>query len=192
MHLKNINHLLHQDFISIFEGYDLINYINLTEIELLQILRYRNSLSVRAKMVDNQVISKINHLNFVKSLPQKMIGYWALKNEKNIIGSISMVDYNKEKQSFVAGNFLSPDLINSGKGFLINYLTRILAFEKIKCQQILAHVKKDNLSALRANQLFDNNTAKDINNIDYVSFKFLLNDWVLIKSKVEKYLKYVI
>lgn len=190
---KGILNLLNQDFKAIYNNYDLINYINLSRQESINILNQRNTSRVREMMVNDKVIGTQNHFDFVESLRGKKSGYWVLKQGKTLIGSISLIDFNENENSFEAGNFLVTDLIGTGKGLLINYITRILAFDKIAIDQLRASVKKGNKSALRINDLFGKRIEIDpnVSNEEYVSFLNLKNEWSENKIKLFKLLKYV-
>ncbi|PIB28697.1 hypothetical protein BFP77_08660 [Maribacter sp. 4U21] len=180
------------------ESYQLINYYNLNKKESLEILSIRNHSLIRSRMVKSNLISKEDHLNFVSTLYKKNVGYWALKKDNEIIGSISLVDYDKTDCSFVGGNFILPRLIGTGFGVFINYLMHYVAFELVKCKKIKAIVKTDNINAVRVNKLFgaetlDDNSSNKENINEYLSLEFSANGWYNYNKKViRKLIKYVL
>lgn len=191
-------HALKVDYVLEKDGYHLINYSNLSQKDSLKLLAIRNHHSVRTRMVNSNLISEENHLNFILNLPKQNVGYWALKYKNDLLGSISLVDYNEKEGSFVGGNFIAPKMIGSGFGAVINYYMHYVAFEKIKCNKIKAIVKKDNINAIRINKLFgaihinEYDSKNEIGN-DYISLEFPAEYWINgIKEKSRKIIEYVL
>jgi len=180
------------------KGYCLINYINLSVKDSREILRLRNHSSIRERMVDSGIISEENHFNFILSLKEKNAGYWVLKKENIILGSISLVGYDKKENSFIGGNFISPELIGTGFGVVINYFMHLLAFETVKCNKIKAFVKNSNLNALKINTFFgaariDAKYIKADVSSDYTAIEFLSLGWRReVKGKAKKMIQYVL
>lgn len=180
------------------EGYKLINYINLNKEDCLEILSIRNHSLIRSRMVNTDSISIKNHLSFVLILQKKTVGYWALKKDNEIIGSVSLVDYNETDCSFVGGNFIAPRLIGTGFGVFINYLMHYVAFELVKCDKIKAIVKKDNINAVRVNKLFgaerlEDDSLKTEKMNKYISLEFSAHKWFdHTKKTTRKFIKYVL
>lgn len=180
------------------EGYQMINYNNLNEEDSSEILSIRNHSLIRSRMVKSNIIPKDDHLRFVSTLPKKNVGYWVLKNDKEILGSVSLVDYNEADSSFVGGNFIIPRLIGTGFGVVINYFMHYVAFEVVKCKKIKALVKTDNVNAVRVNKLFGaimltNKTLHKENMDEYISLEFTANEWLNKNKKAtRKLIEYVL
>ncbi|MCK0144108.1 GNAT family N-acetyltransferase [Arenibacter sp. F26102] len=191
-------HALRRDCALEIEGYHLINYSNLSKKDSLKILAIRNDFSIRRRMVNSDLISEENHFHFVSTLSKKNIGYWALKKKGEILGSISLIQYNEKDASFVGGNFIAPEMIGSGFGAVVNYFMHYIAFEIIKCSKIKAIVKKDNINAIRLNKLFgavllNENFSQDIIKNEYLSLEFSAETWFNIsKEKTRKIIEYVL
>lgn len=188
---------LKKDFELDANSYKLINYINLSSKDSTSILEMRNHGLIRERMINSDPISKLEHNNFILSLKNKTAGYWALKKGDLILGSISLVSYNENENSFIGGNFISPELIGSGFGSVINYFMHYVAFEKIGCSKIKAVVKKDNTNALRMNYLFGAKKTTEKNlpdaNDEYQSIEFDAQDWLSkIKTKTRKLINHVL
>ncbi len=56
---------LKKDYKLEIDGYKLINYTNLSSIDSMKILSFRNDSQVRARMVNSDLISEEAHLDFV-------------------------------------------------------------------------------------------------------------------------------
>lgn len=177
-----------------FSGYTLINYKNLNVKESLKILEYRNHDLVRSFMVNTKIISKKAHVNFIKKMPIQNAGYWAIKKNGEIIGSISLVDYDPSEKSLVVGNFLKPDFIGSGQGVLANYFMHYLAFEKVECKKVTAIVKTRNINANRLNSFFGGKVVESFNKnrILFNKYEFYSKSWFSnVKSKAKKVIENV-
>tara|TARA_R110002049_G_scaffold291474_3_gene475431 strand:+ start:7289 stop:7882 length:594 start_codon:yes stop_codon:yes gene_type:complete len=186
------------DYVLEKDGYQLINYCNLSQQESLKLLAIRNNPSIRTRMVNSDLISEENHLHFLLNLPNQDVGYWALKRQNEILGSISLVEFNEADLSFIGGNFIAPKMIGGGFGAVVNYYMHFIAFEKIKCRKVKAIVKKDNINAIRINKLFgavisNENDSKDEISNDYKSLEFYADNWANnIKEKSRKIIEYVL
>ncbi len=177
-----------------FNDFELINYLDLNDSESLEVLSIRNNPLIRKQMSNSESISESTHTNFIKNLRVSKSGYWALKNKNKILGSISLTSFDAEKRSFVGGNYIIPSKIGSGLGLVINYFMHHIAFDKISCNQINAHVKTVNKNALKTN-IFFGAFQKNIvcnNEIEYINVEFSQSKWRSeIKNKSSKLLKYV-
>ncbi|MDV7137587.1 GNAT family N-acetyltransferase [Maribacter sp. TH_r10] len=189
---------LKKDFNLQLEPYKLINYLNLSIEDSLKILEIRNHPSIRMRMANQAIISEESHIDFISKLLEKNIGYWVLKINEEILGSISMVEYNEFEASFIGGNFIAPEKIGSGFGAVINYCMHLLAFEKLKCQKIKAFVRKDNVNAIRINTLYgavflEESIRNDEANNDYKLIEFSSEVWFnKIKEKTSKIIRHVL
>lgn len=179
--------MLKEDFDVTKEGYSLVNYLNLGNKKSLQLLEFRNDISVRMQMINSNRISVADHLEFIENLKTKISGYWALSKNNKIIGSISLTQILGFGDNLVGGNFLNPEYIGSGLGVVINYFTQRLAFDHLECDKFYSVVKTSNESALRLNKFFGGEPA-DIGHTqletDFFHFMFTKEQWIdTIKSK---------
>lgn len=179
-------------------NYSLTHYLNLSGIDYCKILEYRNHDSVRLSMIETAHISMESHLRFRNKLLNKNLGYWALKRENKIIGSISLTDYDNQQLSLVGGNFLAPSLIGSGIGVIANFLMHSIAFEKAHCNKLVSFVKVNNTNANRLNKFFGGVVVDTISKGNkqqekYYKYEFLKELWFdKIKHNSKKAVNYVI
>ncbi len=177
-----------------YGNYELIHYLNLDKKDSLEILSLRNHELVRIQMNNSDIITKSEHFYFIQNLVTSTNGYWAFKSNGKILGSISLTNFNPQESSFVAGNFIHPSKIGTGLGLALNFFMHSLAFDKLNCSKIEAHIKKDNQPALKASVFFgaQNSHTKTENNSEYKYFDFFNSIWNnKIKTKTSKLLKYV-
>ena len=158
----------------------------------LSILSMRNHPLIKKQMNNSKIISNEEHLKFIENLKSDNVGYWILKINKKIIGSISLTNINFNKSSCVGGNFIDPNLIGTGVGIVINYFMHFLAFEKISCKKINASIKKTNVNAMKINKFFGAKTVSTtITNDTFSHVEFFSSSWEKeVKLKVYKLLKY--
>lgn len=105
----NSPNLLRQSY-QISDKISFTNFIDLNEIEALDVLRWRNHPQIRACMYQKEIITKEQHLNFIASLSQqKKRFYWVLKEDGKELGVIDIVDYQADKSEW--GFYLNPDFL---------------------------------------------------------------------------------
>ena len=190
--------LLTNDFPAELFNYSLIHYINLSNRDYYKLLEYRNHDSVRSSMINTDLISMETHLCFRDKLLNQNLGYWALKREDRIIGSISLTNYNYEELSLIGGNFIAPSLIGSGFGAVANFLMHSVAFEHLLCEKLVSFVKVNNTNANRLNKLFGGLIVDLVNYdknqlVEYYKYEFLRESWLNeIKLKTKRLVNYVI
>jgi len=172
------------------DNYKLINYLSLDNNDFLSILSMRNHPLIKKQMNNSIIISLDEHTKFVHNLKFKNVGYWIVKKNNKIFGSIYLTNTNLKESSCVGGNFINPNLIGTGKGIVINYLMHFLAFEKLAFKCINSEVKESNKSAVRINNLFGAQPINSNNNINYI--RFFDSTWLKeIKPKICKLLSYL-
>lgn len=179
-------------------NYSLTHYINLSDTDYYRILEYRNHDLVRLSMIKTDLISLESHLSFRNKLLNQNLGYWAIKRENRIIGSISLTDYDNQELSIIGGNFLVPNLIGSGFGAVVNFLMHSIAFEQLSCEKLVSFVRENNINANRLNKLFGGSVVDlvyigESQQEKYYKYEFLKESWLNeIKPKTKKLIKYVI
>ena len=172
------------------DNYELINYLSLDNNDSLSILSMRNHPLIKKQMNNSRIISFDEHIKFVHDLKFKNDGYWIVKKNNKIFGSIYLTNTNLKESSCLGGNFIDPNLIGTGQGIVINYLMHFLAFEKLAFKYINAEVKQSNKSAMRINNLFGAQLINSNNNINYI--RFFDSSWLKeIKPRICKLLIYL-
>lgn len=113
-----------------YGDYDFINFKNLSKEDLLLILQWRNSDSIRKWMYNSEHISEENHFKFVENLNNCIDKYyWAVYKDGKMLGVVNITDLDHDNSSAEIGYYLSPDFdgialdaIFSMCGFLIDTL----------------------------------------------------------------------
>ena len=125
------------------------DYTKLDEKELVSILELRNQKKIREYMINNEIISLENHLNWIESLKKSTDKkYFSVSLEKEIIGSLSYVNDNQKISwgVFFKEN-INPFVTSSSTFIFLSYVFEI-------SQTIYSYVKKENLNAFNFNKNF--------------------------------------
>jgi len=126
--------------------YDIINYVDCTHEQILEILNLRNLYDVRKWMVNPEIIPKENHFRFVESLknnPNRL--YYAIYKDGFLLGT-----YNLTKESeciWERGIIANPE--TQGKGDTVRWERQILSSLPQEIKAVSAKVKQDNLRSIK-------------------------------------------
>lgn len=127
-------------------------YSVLDEKESFEILEIRNLDYIRKNMINDEIISLENHLNWIKSLKNNLNKvYFAVIYDDKIVGSCSFV---KEKDlSHTWGIYFKSDT-NPIISSLSSYLFLEYLFFDLKIEEIYSLVKVENVLAYKFNLNF--------------------------------------
>jgi UDP-4-amino-4,6-dideoxy-N-acetyl-beta-L-altrosamine N-acetyltransferase len=122
-----------------------INYIQLSESDLLTILDYRNHITVRQMSHNNVDITIEEHFEFIEKLKTDDTDfYFAIKKNNKIIGSVSLTKCNFLNKNIFAGVFLDPKLIGTGLGVELEFESIRLAFVTFGIESATCLIFEDN------------------------------------------------
>ena len=122
--------------------YDIINYVDCTYEQNLEILGLRNLNDVRKWMVNPDIIPEENHFRFVESLkgnPNRI--YYAIFRDGMLVGTYNLT--KEEEGIWERGIIANP--VTQGKGETIRWE-----------RQIISDLPKDTIKALTAKVKLDN------------------------------------
>ena len=127
--------------------YDVINYINCTQEQHLEILSLRNQDDVRKWMVNQEVISEENHFRFIESLKEndnKL--YFAIYRDGLLVGTYNLI--KEEEGVWERGIVANPNI--QGTGETAKWEHQILAdMSDLGVKMIIAKVKPDNIRSIK-------------------------------------------
>lgn len=102
-------------------GYKFINFVDLTLAQKEMILSWRNHEKVRSMMVNKEIISFEDHLNFIEGLKERTdCYYWLVFDSTGVeigVFDILHVDYQKDQGEI--GYYLNPMEVGNGFEFVI-------------------------------------------------------------------------
>lgn len=127
--------------------YDIINYVDCTREQHLEILKLRNSDDVREWMVNPELISEENHFRFVEGLkenPNRL--YYAIYRDGLLVGTYNLT---KEDEGVWERGIIANPIIQ-GKGETEKWERQILVgLPKHGIKSVTAKVKQDNVRSIR-------------------------------------------
>lgn len=127
--------------------YDIVNYVDCSQKQLLEILRLRNLDAIRLWMTNPEVISEDEHFKFVERLKRnKDRLYFAIYRDGTLVGTYNLT---KEKEGvWERGIFANPT--TQGKGETQKWEREILkGLSQYGIKALTAKVKLDNPKSIR-------------------------------------------
>ena len=127
--------------------YDIINYVDCTHDQNMEILNLRNLYGVRKWMVNPEIIREDNHFKFVESLkgnPNRI--YFAIYRDGLLVGTYNLT--KEEDGVWERGIIANP--ITQGKGETVKWERKILKkLASYGVKYVTARVKQNNLRSIR-------------------------------------------
>ena len=128
------------------DRYEVINYVDCTREQNLDILALRNRDDVRSWMVNPEVIPEENHFKFVESLkgnPNRL--YYAIYKNGMLVGTYNLT--NESEGVWERGIIANPS--TQGTGQTEKWERQILSSLPSEIKAVSAKVKQDNLRSIR-------------------------------------------
>lgn len=128
------------------DRYDVINYVDCTREQNLDILALRNRDDVRSWMVNPEAIPEENHFKFVESLkenPNRL--YYAIYKDGVLVGTYNLT--NKGEGIWERGIIANPS--TQGTGQTEKWERQILNSLTSEIRAVSAKVKRDNLRSIK-------------------------------------------
>jgi len=128
------------------DRYEVINYVDCTREQNLDILALRNRADVRSWMVNPEVISENNHFKFVESLkgnPNRL--YYAIYKNGLLVGTYNLA--NEGEGVWERGIIANPS--TQGTGQTEKWERQILSSLPLEIKAVSAKVKQDNLRSIK-------------------------------------------
>lgn len=130
------------------------DYILLSIDENKEILKIRNSNYVHKNMNNSELISYKNHEQWLKKLQNdKSNIYYAIFNDKEIVGAIYITDINYDENTSTWGLYFKEN-INVFISSISTYLLIEKIFYELNIKRLNLEVKKNNLAAYKFDKSF--------------------------------------
>ena len=132
----------------------LINFIDLSFDEKVQVLQWRNDYEVRRWMYDAEPITEEEHLSFIGSLEKNTNKlYFVVRDGDENIGVIDFTNI-LSRRSLHMGLYANPYCLVKGKGnVLVGEIIRY-AFDELNVKKIYSEVFSENIRAYKLYQKF--------------------------------------
>lgn len=165
---------------------EFVNYISLSDEDLLTILEYRNNIEVRHMMSNPKEIPISEHLKYVENLRlDNNKFYWIVKKKEKIIGAINLNNVNYEMRSALWGIFLNPNYIGTGLGVEVEFEGMKVFFEEFGLNYIKAEVLNKNIDSHSIQAKF--NFREVENNINSVIYELTREDWLRLPKTYKEF-----
>ena len=128
------------------DRYEVINYVDCTKEQTLDILALRNRDDVRSWMVNPEVIPEENHFKFVESLkgnPNRL--YYAIYKNGQLVGTYNLT--NESEGVWGRGIIANP--YTQGTGQTEKWERQILSSLPSEIKAVSAKVKQDNVRSIK-------------------------------------------
>ncbi len=143
---------------------ELINFVDLSKDEKIEVLSWRNHSSIRRWMFNKEPISAEDHFCFIDLLKKKKDKlYFAVKVYGKFIGVIDFTNIDPNNSKVEIGLYAKPTL--KGVGDLLMQKIFEYAFGNLKVKKLVAKVFEDNLSAIELYKRFGFKQIKKQDNL---------------------------
>ena len=133
---------------------ELINFIDLSYDEKVEILSWRNHPNIRKWMFNKEPISLESHISYINLLKEKKDRvYFAIKQYGQFVGVISFTSIDLKNLEAEIGLYAKPTLKGVGKLLMQNILE--YGFDKLKLKKLVSKVFEDNFSAIKLYKKFN-------------------------------------
>jgi len=172
------------------ERLKLVNILNVNDELKEKVRQWRNKEEIRKFMTNQGIISKEEHLNWLKSLTSRTdYKAWVVFYEKKPIGLVNLSKIDDHKQSAFSGVYIGEnEYKGKGLGKCMRFQLMKVFFEEMRFKILYATVLSYNfvnLNFIKKFKFRELNRISFKNNIKNVIFQFTLNDWL----KWKEYLK---
>ena len=152
-------------------GYTFKNFVTLSDEEKIMILSWRNHDKVRCMMVNKDIISLEDHLNFINSLSQRDdCYYWLVKDSNGTnLGVLDVIHIDNDRDIGELGYYLNQE--ETGKGFEFMLECNYFVYHQLKLKYNLVTVDITNRDILLFS-LYLGSTFEGIKEIDGVSYLY--------------------
>jgi len=162
-------------------GYKFINFVCLSYDEKQMILGWRNHEKVRCMMVNKEIITLENHMNFIEGLKHRDdCYYWLVKDPDGIdIGVLDVIHIDNDKEEGEIGYYLNQEETGQGFEFMIECLYFVYHQLKLKYNLVTIDLRNRDLLLfnLYLGGVFEG--IKEIGGIQYLYNNHAIGDWFL-------------
>ncbi len=138
-----------------YKDYEIINFINLNELEKELVLSWRNHEEVRKWMVNKEIISYEEHLNYINSLignDNKLC--FIVKTQEAYIGVVEFDEIDLQKNEAYFGLNANLDNPTRGIGRVLEEISIYLAKEKLGLKKLKLYVYEENQRVINLHKKF--------------------------------------
>lgn len=132
-----------------YDKYSYVNFVNLSDDELLLILQWRNHPDIRKCMNNTELIPVDSHLNYCHNLKKRDdVFYWLIKKEEKPIGVLNIIDVDYEQGTCEPGFYLAPEVMGRGESIFVLSNYKDFLLNGLGFNALVGHNYADNKPAL--------------------------------------------
>jgi UDP-4-amino-4,6-dideoxy-N-acetyl-beta-L-altrosamine N-acetyltransferase len=150
-------------------------------LELL--LAWRNSDLNRLVHSRTEIITIEEQHKWYNSIPVGTHQYWLFRFQNAWIGMAHLTEHSENKDTAHIGIILNPTYYKSGTSFLMSCKLLHYAFKEQNLQCVYAKVKRNNLDAIRFNQVLGFSFLRFDEHPDFEIHQLKANDYFVNESK---------
>lgn len=135
--------------------YSYKNFVSLSKEEIKLVWEWRNHDKTRKWMINQNKITRENHLTFLGKLKiREDAFYWLMFRENKPIGVLSIVNVDYLRLECDPGYYLAPDLDGTGLGLEMHYHYKQLIFNYLGFDCLVSHILFGNTNAYQLSLFF--------------------------------------
>jgi len=168
-----------------------VNYTSMSEENLTEILKYRNSPEVRKWMLDTSEISVKDHFSFIDRLKDYSDRvYFGVYKKDKLIGGVYAVDIDSSRENCIWGFYLSPRMIGTGVGLEVEFEFLKILFEELGMKRVSGFVHESNRDSLEIQDLFGFDTLSQ--NDTYIKIALNRTNWLSLVRDYKTFKKNIL
>ncbi len=138
------------------EGIKLINFVDLTNVEKISVLHWRNHDAIRQWMYHPELILLDEHLKFIASLEHREDKqYFMVRAQDDYLGVIDFVNIDFQQGTCDLGLYVNPEIKIPHIGRQLISVAIVYAFNVLKLHTLHLEVFSNNLRAVKLYQRFN-------------------------------------
>jgi len=138
-----------------YNNYEIINFINTSEIEKKLILDWRNHDNVRKWMLKKNIITYNEHKKYINSLKKNSIKLCRLVKFKNsYLGIVEFDEINFDTKTAYFGLNSNPMCKQQGIGRILEEICIYIAKEKLQLTKLYLYVFKSNMQVINLHKKY--------------------------------------
>lgn len=138
-----------------YGNYSYVNFVNLSDEELLMILQWRNYPDIRMCMNNTEPIPEESHLDYCHNLRNRDdVIYWLIKKDDKPVGVLNIIDIDYENGTCEPGFYLTPEVMGHGESIFVLSNYKDFLLNGLGFNALIGHNYADNKPALAFTMFF--------------------------------------
>lgn len=132
-----------------YDKYSYVNFVTLSDEELLMVLQWRNHPDIRKCMNNTEPIPEESHLDYCHNLKNREdVMYWLIKKGDKPVGVLNIIDIDYENGTCEPGFYLVPEVMGRGESIFVLSNYKDFLLNGLGFNALIGHNYADNKPAL--------------------------------------------